>query len=310
MALGLAFLATQATAAGIDEDAGRTGFGIVKLAPGPRARTLGDASVAVGGDEGAAHFNPATLWAGASREVSLAHLEWFEGVRCESVAAAWRSKRSALGLAGTFGSVTGIERRTGPSAEPLGTFGVYDVIVRATFARVFRGHIIVGMSVKALYEKIDIRSASAGAVDVGLLVERRFGSGMARLGLAVRQLGRSGRMAAERVDLPTDFLLGAAYELEREGSASGLVLAGAVRVPNDKGPEMTVSTEYRMWDALALRAGFCSGSETVRMRYGVGVRRGLWGLDYALVPLRLGLGAAHHVALKFSALSASVPVAP
>ena len=186
-------------------------------------------------------------------------------------------------------SAGGLEARTGPSAEPLGTFGLYELNAGFSYAQRIGERFYAGASVRALHETIGPEGASGIAVDVGLLY--RLPVEGVTVGAAYRNWGRMEPLDRERVPLPRTFRAGAAIA---KGSVVGSV---DLRLPEKGDRGLHVGVEYRIGQALFLRGGYRSGSETRDMSFGVGLRRRNWRLDYAYVPTGLGLGGSHRIGL-------------
>ena len=99
-------------------------------------------------------------------------------------------------------SVSGIEARTGPSAQPQGTFGIYEINTGLTYARRIKEGLYAGTTLRALHESIGPERASGVSVDLGLLY--RFENKGLTAGASYRNLGRMEAMDAQRVTSSRD----------------------------------------------------------------------------------------------------------
>jgi hypothetical protein len=213
----------------------------------------------------------------------------FQGIRQTYAGFAYGTERRGVALSLGVHSVGGLETRTGPSREPLGTFGIHDVNTGLSYAQRIGSHVYAGTSLRFVHETIGPEEASGVAVDLGLLY-RSAGGGLT-LGAAYRNWGRMERMDAERVPLPRTFRAGVAM-------SRGRITASAdVRMPENGDRGVHLGIEYGLAEALFLRGGYLSGSETRELTFGLGMRRRNWRLDYAYIPLALGLGGSHRLAV-------------
>lgn len=192
------------------------------------------------------------------------------------------------GLSAQLWQAGNLERRTGPSAEPLGHFGVYEGAVGLSYARQME-RTRLGLQLKLIRQSIFTQNASGLATDLGLMcdVATRF-----RVGAAVRNLGRMNRLDQQETALPLEARLGTAYV----GRADLLVALEARKVRG--GPfALHLGGEYRAGEHLRLRAGYQS-TENRRLAAGLGLVVKHWVIDYAYLPFGAGLGEAHWLSLQ------------
>ena len=274
----------------IHDHAGATGMAFLKVGIGGRAAAMGGAYSAVSGDVTAGYWNPAGLTGIEGKDVVWMHSAWFQGIRGEYAGLALGNGRRAVGISVRLQTAGDLERREGPTVEPLGTFGVYDVALTCSYAQLLKPWMDVGVNVHALYEKIHIEDASGWAMDLGLLfrapVEGLQGA------FVLRHLGTTNKMKAESIHLPTEIRAGASYRFRDR-----LLASVDVSFPNDYWTRVHFGLEYRIGEFLALRAGTQTGSEERTYSAGLGITRGTWRMDYAFVPFDFDLGNTHRVSL-------------
>lgn len=276
-------------AAGAATSAQKAGFVLLREGVGARAEAMGEAYTAVSGDQTAAFWNPAGVATMAGKDFVLAHNQSFLGIQQTYAGWAYGNGRRGLALSAGVHSVGGLETRTGPSAEPLGTFDLYDLYAGLSYAQRIGARFYGGASVRALYESIGAEGASGVSVDLGVLYRTPVKGVM--LGAAFRNWGRTSALDVERVPLPRTFRVGAAL-------VRGPVTAAVdFRLPEYGERGINVGAEYEIRHALFLRAGYLSGSQTRDISFGVGLQRRNWRVDYAYVPAHLGLSGSHRVTL-------------
>ena len=263
----------------------RSGMAYLQLPAGARAAALAEAGVALP-DEDALSANPAALQS-AGRTVGLGHSEWVQDLRHEYLTLLWGREQRVLGLAIQLSHTGQLEHRTGPSAEPLGEFGVYEGALNLAYARSWSPRLRVGLNLKLLRQAVYTATATGAALDLGLLYQLRPDL---RLGGAVRQLGRMNKLEQNATPLPRTLAAGLVYT-----GLPRLLLSGEVRHA-DEGVTLHLGAEWQAAASLALRGGYQS-AEGRGLALGLGLKREAWALDYALVPLSADLGTAHRLSL-------------
>ena len=261
-----------------------SGMGFLRQGAGARSAALAGASTALS-DPSAASLNPAALAEGAS--AVLSHTEWIGGMRHEQAAALWtRAAGDVAALDVRLAHAGGLERRLGPSRDPLGEFGLYEWTAGAAWSRPWGDRLRTGVGAKVVRQSIDVEAASGVAADLGLL----YGTGRWWLGAALRNLGRMNELGREATELPLQARLGAALV------RGPLMAAADVGTTRGSGAGLHLGAEWRPSPRLVLRTGYGT-SDTRKLTFGVGVSVHPWQLDYAFLPFGDGLGRAHRVSL-------------
>lgn len=269
--------------------AGESGFVLLREGIGPRAAAMGEAYTAVVGDQTAAYWNPSAVAPLGGRDFLLTHHRSFQGIQQTYAGWAYGNGSRGIALSLAVHSAGGLETRTGPSAEPLGIFNMYEVNGGFSYAQRIGDRVHVGVSVRGLHESIGPESGSGMAADIGLLVTTPV-EGLT-LGAAYRNWGRMGRLDRERVPLPRTFRAGAAL------SRGPLVGSLDLRLPEKGERGVNLGLEYGVGDRLFLRGGYRTGSETRDISFGIGLQQRNWRVDYAYVPSDMGLGGSHRIGL-------------
>ena len=132
------------------------GFPFLRLGSNARTSALGEAGTALLDDQAFA-TNPAALSPSSPRVFGVTHSEWIQQIRHEYVNAAWRRPTAAVGVAVLVSHADELERRVQPSAEPLGTFGVYEWAAGLTANRALSPQLRGGATVKVVRQSIFTR---------------------------------------------------------------------------------------------------------------------------------------------------------
>lgn len=274
----------------------------LKVGVGARALSLGGAYTAAADDASGLYWNPASVSALPKRELSVSHAELGTGIRQDWVGFAAPGRLTIAVSAGRLGHES-LEGRD-DSGRQTGSFTAADTVVTLGLAAKGPAGLRLGGALKAIESRIAETAARTVAADLG--VQAAFGSigpGAPILGVSVLNAGPGLRFADRREPLPLTFAAGAAYRLP-----PGLTLTFDVRHrPNAARTDFSAGTEYAMFGAFAVRAGYASGSSAARaagsstldgFAAGLGFRGKSYSLDYAMSPFgelgttqRFSLGA-------------------
>jgi len=271
-----------------DTSARKVGFVLLREGVGARAAAMGEAQTAVVGDQTASFWNPAGVAAMRGKDFVLAHHRSLQGINQGYGGWAYGNEKRGLALSlGIYGT-GGLEARRGPTAEPAGTFSVYDLNAGLSYAQRIGQRVYAGFSVRALHENIGPESAWGVGTDLGLLYRL---SDELILGATYRNLGRMERLDQERIPLPRVFRVGASW------SRGDLTGAADFRIPEAGSKGANLGVEYAVKGRLFLRSGLQTGHDTRTWSFGLGVTRRNWRVDYAFVPTSQGLGGSHRIAV-------------
>lgn len=216
--------------AGAATTAGTSGASFLKLGSGARAGAMADAFTAVADDAFAAYYNPAGLARLSGSQLGGAHSAMFQGVSYQTLAfvvpfgrgegrerVQTDNNRHALGLSIYYLGVGEIERRTGDSTLPVGSFDSADSAYAASYAYAPNDRLSLGFTGKYIHQTIDTYSANAMAADLGVLYRVNPHTGKpVNLGATVRNIGnRIGFVSSQADPLPTTVVVGAAAALTK-----------------------------------------------------------------------------------------------
>jgi len=267
-------------------DAGsKAGVQFLKLGHGPAGAALADGLTAWRGTAEAVHWNPAAVVGsptgdGAWQEISLAGATLYGDERLTSLIWGRGSARGGIACEVSYSGISGIEVRDGPTAEPLALTSAHDIAAALTGGLSFSGGLSIGISVRGLYEKLYRYDAFGAALDAGLQLPLPGSEGLLRAGLAVRNLGRMGRLDQERLQLPWSVAGGIALARPLTfGSVT--VRAGAdLWKPSDDWAQFRFGVQARS-SPLIFRAGTRQGKNWHIVTAGLGLCFGAWTIDYS-----------------------------
>ena len=168
-------------------DPGDAGALFLRVGMGARASAMGEGFTAVAEDASSVYWNPAAMAVVLNTNPMFAHSESFLSSRLEQIALTHETDYGTIGLMFTGQYMDQMERREDePSAIPLGKFSVYDIAFAAGFARYVLPNLSVGGTIKTVYQRIDEKSATGLALDIGVYhVSRIEGLRLAAVALNV-----------------------------------------------------------------------------------------------------------------------------
>ncbi|MDP3543403.1 MAG: PorV/PorQ family protein [Elusimicrobiota bacterium] len=298
----LSFLLLAGTASAATSR-GTSGAQFLKLGSGARAGAMADAFTAVADDASAAYYNPAGLVRLARPQLSGAHSALFQGVSYQTLTFAVPFGRSegrerieteghkhAFAVSIYYLGVGELERRTGDSTLPVGTFDAADSAYAASYAYAASDRLSLGVTGKYIHQSIDSYRGSAMAADLGVLyrVNPIISERPVTLGGSVRNMGnRIGYVASETDPLPLTVVGGVAAALSK-GFTVDLDLGKA----RDTDPYVALGLEGRrsLSEGIggALRAGYTSSRRENGTLSGVTAGGGLSftkaAFDFAWMP--------------------------
>jgi hypothetical protein len=327
IAVGAGILLGSALAhAEVNSQAGSSAYSFLAIPQNARLVAMGGAAAAEVTDPSALQLNPAGLAQQRFQTWSATYSNLFSGVQSGFVTYSRAvEKETVIGLALTYLSSTGIPRRDRNNVD-LGTWGFSDLAFSAAVGtrlvggpdtlsaemrrrlRIHEFRLDGGLTVKGIYEKLDVYSSSGVAVDLGLLAH--LPDDRTRVGVSLVNLGTQTSAYLEDKDpLPTAFVAGFRHGLRE----IPVLVTGDVRFPNDNQVRFGAGLEVALFRAknrpapICLRLGYNSqgrdlrteaeSSEVAGFSTGLGVAWRDFGLDYSFTP-GLGLGTLHRFTLS------------
>ncbi len=296
-----AFLVSEADSK--NDKSGTSSLSFLKLGASARAVGMGEAFCAQSKGVASPFWNPSALSGIQGTQISLTHTQWFQDVTAEHFSFAVRVERNVFGLSLSLGKVPDIQKRGDvATTEPLALFDAHDVVVSFSYARDLRNKYAIGFSVKWIYEKIDISSASGLGFDVGGICSPFAGTGKSvlenlSLGMAILNLGSKMKFEKDSYPLPTQYKAGMNYSAERESWQSDFTLSLDMVKSRDDDMKVHLGGEYGLYESFKLRLGYQSGYDEKDLSFGVGIKFKKYAIDYAFLPYKSDLGDVHCISL-------------
>jgi len=272
-----------------------TGMAFLRVDVEGRAAAMGGAYSALAQGASAAFWNPAGLAASDQSDLILMHHVWLSAITQEYAAVKFNSGRHHFSLAVNVFKIPGIEIRGElPTAEPNGLVDALNFYSAFAYARTL-GNWRAGISVKYLYEKYFMNSASGWAFDFGLQRENIL-NGL-DWGLTVQNMGKMSPLQQVATPLPLLLRSGFAYAMPYHLLGTQPLLSADGEYIKDIGTAVRFGLELPFLNSFALRGGYYLGSEYSQWTAGIGLVLQKFRFDYALAPYPYDLGVSHILSL-------------
>jgi long-subunit fatty acid transport protein len=255
----------------------------LSIGQGARATSMGSAFVAVADDPSAIFWNPAGLAKLQGGSASFDHTKWVADINYNFMAVNYNlGDYGALGVSFLTSSIDEMVVRTIENPEGTGeTFGVTDAMFSVSYAVNLTDNFSIGFNPKFVMQKIWRTSATAFALDLGVLYRTPFDGIM--LGMSISNFGTKMKMTGNTAlvlydpdpnstgnnnqipailqtdewELPLNFRVGISYEPIKTDMHKLLVAVDALH-PADDYESVNVGAEYGFNDLFFIRGGFKS----------------------------------------------------
>jgi hypothetical protein len=287
---------------------GTTAAPFLGISVGPHASSMGGAFVALGNDATALYWNPGAASRMGVSQFVAARTNWLAGTTFNWLGLVLNfDGQNALGL--HFTQLDYGEENVTSVTAPEGTgerWAAQDLAIGLSYCRNLTDRFSIGGSVKYVQQKIWNETASAFALDVGLLFITEFND--LRLGMSISNFGTDmtldGKDLLHRIDLdpnaqgtnktivaklkvddwplPLLFRVGVAMDVVKSGDFVLTLAADALR-PSDNKESINVGGEIAWSDMVFLRGGYKSLLRTDSeegLTAGIGVKYNIFGKTF------------------------------
>ncbi len=260
---------------------GTTAAQFLGISVGARATGMGGAFGSMADDATALYWNPAGIARVGRSELGLSHTQWLVNTKFNWAGISLSLDRNnSIGIHFTqldYGEdiVTTID-------QPMGTgdrWSAMDIAVGLSYARNLTDRFSIGGTVKYINQRIWSESASAFALDVGMLFitgfnDMRLGVSISNFGTDMKMDGKNlsiryssdpnsfgsndaipGRLLTDAFVLPLFFRVGVSMDVLRH-EKNHLIVSSDALYPNDESPYVSAGIEYTWNDLLSVRGGY------------------------------------------------------
>jgi opacity protein-like surface antigen len=260
---------------------GTTAANFLTIPVGPRATSMGSAFTAIANDATSAYWNPAGLSRMTNSEFTASTAEWLVDTRLNWIGLAYKlDENNSIGI-----SVNqldyGEEDITTPE-QPSGTgakWSASDLAIGLSYSTNLTDRFSIGGTAKYISQRIWNESASAFALDIGLLFYTELeglslGMNIANFGTEMKMEGKdllrpididpsqagnnpniAGSLETDSWPLPLVFSVGIAYDLNVHEDW-GITFASDAVIPNNYSTYGNIGGEVIWNNMISLRAGY------------------------------------------------------
>ena len=292
---------------------GTTAVPFLGISVGPRATAMGGAFAAVSDDATSLYYNPGAFSQTRKSQLIIAHTNWLVSTNLNWLGFILNlDGANAIGF--SFTQLDYGEEEVTTVFQPEGTgekWAARDMVVAFSYARNLTDRFSIGGSAKYIQQKLWNESATAFALDVGLLFITQFND--MKLGMSISNFGTDmkldGKDLLHRIDLdpealgnnetimsklkvdswplPLFFRVGVAMDLLRSGNSRLTIALDAFR-PSDNTETLNLGGEFAFNNMFFLRGGYKSlfrndSEEGLTLGVGVHLNWGgnlTWNFDY------------------------------
>jgi len=274
----------------------RDGLSFLRIGIGAQENALGGAVTATATGPLASYWNPAGLHYARSREFTFSYNDWLLDINTHFAGYVFKRGIGTFGISFFSAGVDGIEVRTIPSEKPDGITGSHNIMAGLSYARKLKENIVIGGTLKYLYEKIYIESASGFAFDLGM--QYRQGDEGVVAGITLQNVGRMSEFRVERSELPSRFKLGAGYGKLLFSDSFGVTILGDYEFNFNYNNYFLTGAEVTYSDTFTIRGGYVFNNSSRNVSWGLGFKLKDYVFDYCYLPFSNGFGDTHQFSIS------------
>jgi len=262
---------------------GTTAANFLSIPVGSRAAAMGGAFTAIANDATAAFWNPGGLSRLAKSEFDVSYSEWLVGTKINWFGLAFKiSDDDAVAL--SINQLNYGQDDITTTDQPDGTgqkWDAADIAFALSYARNLTDRFSIGGSVKYISQRIWNESASAFAIDIGLLFMTqldglRIGMNISNFGTEMQLDGKdllqaanidpshtgtnnevASKLSTDAWPLPLNFAVGLGWDAISNDQFIWTIAADAI-YPNNQTSFLNVGTEITWNKLISLRGGYNS----------------------------------------------------
>jgi hypothetical protein len=300
--LGMIFLIASVSW-GVNSKVGTTAYSFLKIDPSARSTGMGGAFVGLSNDESALYYNPAGLIQTEGRRFFTTYNNYLSDIQSGFLGYVHPySENLKLGASICYFNYGSLIKTDGQGTN-LGTFGASDFAFALSFSRSLNSNFSLGGTGKFIYEKFDVYSSDALALDVGALYISK--DGHTHVGGVAQNLGvqLQGATDSHKDQLPASIKAGLSHHLRE----LPLVFAADVTKPFDNDVYFNLGGEFTALKPLYLRVGWSSFGKNFKTNSdkdnlagfaaGFGVTWKVYRFDYAYSSYA-DLGGVHKISIS------------
>jgi hypothetical protein len=275
-------------------------FASLSIIPSARECAMGGAGAISAVGPAAMYYNPALTSTLSSFAININYTKWLIDTYEQSIFLVRPLPYFNLGLGMVNFNYGDIEYRPDyPTENSNGSFNPNDFNFYLNLSKTINNDNFstsFGISGRYYYQKIYEYTATGIGTDIGLafnfLPELQVGFSIVNFGTAMRFI-------REDFLLPTKFLAGVNYSIDKFISMPKIrITSDFGYLFNDKKVSLNSGLEMSIKDKYFLRTGYKFGDQNSHVNFGFGVIVKNFRIEYAFSPYDMEIGTAHHFSLS------------
>ena len=248
---------------------GETAIEPLRISLGAKASAMGSTQYGAEGDSFAQFYNPSLLTSIERREIGFMHNQYLQSMNQDVLGYVHPTLTKGVFAAGVhyfnYGSIQGYDS----SGVPTSGLTAYDLLASLSWAKSWgkdaegprpQGPLSTGLTFKFIQQKLNTRTASAVAADLGLSYPfHAFMLRGLRLGAAIQNVGTDLKHRTQSSPLPRSIRVGGAYSL----FSNVITLSVDGILEREKDFYSVAGVEYRFLKSFSVRAGYKGQSKII-----------------------------------------------
>ncbi|MFA7055981.1 MAG: PorV/PorQ family protein [Candidatus Cloacimonadales bacterium] len=270
------------------------GFQILEINSSPSMSGMGDTG-ALATDDGLSFMNnPVAGLFNRSRIITVSQNFWLSDINIISGGYSLNKRKYHWGFGFQQLSYGKMEQRT-ETGEIVGEFHPVDFIGTINYGYRLGATHYFGINTKMLYEKIHTASSIGFSADLGYAWATPLKD--LKLYSAVKNLGSTGKMDKEKIDLPVNYEVGVLKELFL--AHYDLAFDAKVHKSLDTDVAYNFGFQVKTFEILYLRGGYKINNDTNDLSFGIGIDYDSFNVDYAYLQMTNDFDNVHKISLSY-----------
>ena len=277
-------------------ETGNSGMGFLKMPASAGSASTMSVFAPISESANALFENPVGIFSN-NTNINFTHNFWFADVSQDVISVSVPTKLGTFSGGLNFVRIPGIEVRNRPTEEPLEEIEAQYLATAIGYANKFFDKVIIGGTVKYLYESLYTESGTGVAVDLGARCKI---PGNLDLSLSLNNLGKMGKLDNIETTLPTTMQIGIIHpQLYKNDIIRGSLGLSVTSNLNSSVTSVLFGTQIQLYNKFKLSGGYGFQGDNTKASLGVGINIKKIQLDYAMLFIEKGLEYPHIITLSW-----------
>lgn len=278
----------------VHDNAGQYGFKFLQNPVNPVSLSLGGRG-SIASNPASFVIQPASQTWYSHQTVSASHTLWFADTRFTNLSYSTSDRKSHFGLLLRTLDYGDLENRD-DAGNLIGYYNPVDMNMMVNYSVRTSPSSYAGLNLGVLYERLNTASAYGVNADLGFTYLPPIAD--TRMQFALRNLGYTSKMNAERIDLPITFETELVKGFDFDGTRLDL---GAVAIKaSDEDIKGAVFTQLQIYEIFSIRAGYKLNYAAEDLTAGIGIRVKGFDIDYGWASYSSQIDDVHSFGISYN----------